>query len=152
MLVPSPEGLELLKKNLKSNLKYAVLLDKDKKEIKRYEFTSIYYDENSVLTALFEVEITDNLTTPMKYIRIENDDGVVICEGPTPEITFVTGVGGVQTVKFAVSGEAGEIVFKANDYITKVEFDELYIPTLEAMTARINELELTLIKNGVISG
>jgi len=152
MLIPTQNGLNLLKEDLKSNLKYAVLLDKNKKEIKRYEFSSIYYDNNKVLTALFEVPIEQNLTTPMKYLRVVNGDGVVISEGETPEITFVKGVGGVQTLKFAVSGEAGEIVFKANDYITKVEFEEMYLPTLVFLTARVNELEDKLIEKGVIHG
>ena len=152
MMLPTDEGLNLLKDNIKENLKYAVLLDESKKEIKRYEFFSIYYDENGVLTALFEVPIDENLTTTMKYLRIVNTDDVVISEGETPEITFVKGVGGVQTVKFAVSGEAGEIVFKANDYITKVEFDELYLPVVTALTTRITQLENILIKKGVING
>ena len=152
MMLPTDEGLNLLKDNIKENLKYAVLLDESKKEIKRYEFFSIYYDENGVLTALFEVPIEENLTTPMKYLKIINTDDVVISEGETPEITFVKGVGGVQTVKFAVSGEAGEIVFKANDYITKVEFDELYLSVVTALTTRITQLENILIKKGVIDG
>ena len=152
MLLPSQEGLELLKEDLKANLKYAVLLDGDKKEITRYEFNSIYYDGDKVLTALFEVPIEENITTPMKFLRVVNGDDVVISEGATPEITFVKGVGGTQTLKFPVSGEAGEIVFKANDYITSVEFNELYIPALEALTARVSELENILIKEGVIHG
>jgi len=58
----------------------------------------------------------------------------------------------VQTIKFAVSGEAGEIVFKANDYITKVEFDELYLPVVTALTTRVTQLENILIEKGVIDG
>ena len=152
MLFPTQNGLNLLKEDLKSNLKYAVLLDKNKKEIKRYEFYSIYYDNNKILTALFEVPLEENLTIPMKYLRVVNSDGVVISEGETPEITFVRGVGGVQTLKFAVSGEAGEIVFKANDYITKVEFEELYLAIVIALTNRVTELEKKLIDKGVIDG
>ena len=152
MMLPTQEGLELLKEDIKENLKYAVLLDGDKNEIKRYEFFSIYYDENKVLTALVEVPIEENLTTPMKYLRVVNSDEVVISEGETPEITFVKGIGGVQTLKFAVSGEAGEIVFKANDYITKIEFDELYLPIVTALTTRITQLENILIDKGVIDG
>jgi len=151
MLLPSEEGLELLKEDLKENLKYAVLLDEDKQEIKRYEFSSIYYDENTVLTALFEVPINENLTTPMKFLRVENTDGVVISEGETPEITFVVGVGGVQTLKFAVSGEAGEIVFKNSDYVTSVELEELYLGAIEALTAKVMQLEKKLIEEGVIN-
>jgi hypothetical protein len=152
MMLPTEDGLNLLKENIQENLKYAILLDSNKQEIKRYEFFSIYYDENGVLTALFEVPVDDNLTTPMKYLRVVNSDEVVISEGETPEITFVAGVGGVQTIKFAVSGEAGEIVFKANDYITKVEFDELYLPIVTALTTRITQLENILIEKGVIDG
>ena len=152
MLLPSQEGLELLKEDLKANLKYAVLLDGDKKEINRYEFTSIYYDNDKVLTALFEVPVEENLTIPTKFLRVVNGDDVVISEGETPEITFVKGVGGVQTLKFPVSGEAGEVVFKANDYITKVEYEELYLPIVTALTNRITELENKLIDKGVIDG
>jgi len=150
MMLPTDDGIELLKENIQENLKYAVLLDSNKQEIKRYEFFSIYYDENGVLTALFEVPVDENLTTPMKYLRVVNSDDVVISEGETPVITFVTGIGGVQTLKFAVSGEAGEIVFKANDYITKVEFDELYLPIVTALTNRVTQLENILIEKGVI--
>jgi len=152
MMLPTNEGLNLLKEDIKENLKYAVLLDENKQEIKRYEFFSIYYDENAVLTALFEVPVDENLTIPMKYLRVVNSDDVVISEGETPEITFVAGIGGVQTLKFAVSGKAGEIVFKANDYITKVEFDELYLPIVIALTSRVTQLENILIEKGVING
>lgn len=152
MMLPTSDGIELLKENIQENLKYAVLLDSNKQEIKRYEFFSIYYDENGVLTALFEVPVDENLIIPMKYLRVVNSEDVVISEGETPEITFVTGIGGVQTLKFAVSGEAGEIVFKANDYITKVEFDELYLPIVTALTNRVTQLENILIEKGVIDG
>ena len=152
MLLPTSDGIELIKEDIKSNLKYAVLLDENKQEIKRYEFYSIYYDADGVLTALFEIPVDENITTPMKYIRVVNSDDVIISEGETPEITFVTGLGGVQTLKFAVSGEAGEIVFKANDYITKTEFDELYLPIVTALTNRITVLENKLIDKGVIDG
>ncbi|GAB6045077.1 hypothetical protein JCM11957_06750 [Caminibacter profundus] len=152
MLLPTNDGIELIKEDIKSNLKYAVLLDENKQEIKRYEFYSIYYDADGVLTALFEIPVDENITTPMKYIRVVNSDDVIISEGETPEITFVTGLGGVQTLKFAVSGEAGEIVFKANDYITKTEFDELYLPIVTALTNRITVLENKLIDKGVIDG
>lgn len=152
MLIPTQGGLNLLKEDLRTNLKEAVLLDKDKNEIRRYEFYSIYYDNNGVLTALFEVSVDENITTPMKYLRVVNSNGDVISEGETPEITFVKGVGGVQTLKFAVSGEAGEVVFKANDYITNVEFNELYLPIVTALTNRITELENKLIDKGVIHG
>ena len=152
MLLPTQEGLALLKEDLRQNLKYAVLLDKDKNEIKQYEFASIYYDSDGVLTALFEVGVDENITTPMKYIRVLSADGTIISEGETPEITFVRGVGGVQTLKFAVSGEAGEVVFKANDYITAVEFEELYLPIVTALTTRVTQLENKLIEKGVIHG
>ena len=150
MLLPTSDGIELIKEDIKSNLKYAVLLDVNKQEIKRYEFYSIYYDADGVLTALFEIPVDENITTPMKYIRVVNNDNVIISEGETPEITFVKGLGGVQTLKFAVSGEAGEIVFKANDYITKTEFDELYLPIVTALTNRVTVLENKLIEKGVI--
>ena len=150
MMLPSKDGLKLLKENIKENLKYAVLLDEKKQEIKRYEFVSIFYDEDGVLTALFEVPIAENLTVPMKFLRIENKEKIVISEGETPEITFVKGVGGMQTLKFAVSGKAGEIVFKANDYLTKEEFEELYAPLITALTDRITTLENKLIEKGVI--
>ena len=152
MMLPTNDGLNLLKENIKENLKYAVLLDSEKQEIKRYEFFSIYYDKDGVLTALFEVPVDENLTISMKYLRVVNEKDAVISEGETPEITFVKGIGGVQTIKFAVSGEAGEIVFKANDYITKVEFDELYLPVVTALTTRVTQLENILIEKGVIDG
>lgn len=152
MLLPTQEGLALLKEDLKQSLKYAVLLDKEKNEIKRYEFASIYYDNEGVLTALFEIPVDENIATPMKYIRVLSADGTIISEGETPEITFVRGVGGVQTLKFAVSGEAGEVVFKANDYITAVEFEELYLPVVTSLTSRVTQLENKLIEKGVIHG
>lgn len=152
MLLPTQEGLALLKEDLKQSLKYAVLLDEAKNEIKRYEFASIYYDSDGVLTALFEIPVDENITTPMKYIRVLSTNGTVISEGETPEITFVRGVGGVQTLKFAVNGEAGEVVFKANDYITAVEFEELYLPVITSLTSRVTQLENKLIEKGVFHG
>ena len=150
MMIPTQEGLNEISNGIKESLKYAVLLDQNKDEIARYEFDSAYYDQNGVLTALFEIPISQNLTTPTKYLRIESSDGTIISEGETPQITFVTGVGGVQTVKFAVSGEAGEVVFKNHDYITNVEFEERYLPIVIAMTDRLTQLENKLIEKGVI--
>lgn len=152
MMVPTQDGLNLLKEDLKANLKEAVLLDENKDEIKRYEFYTIYYDNSGVLTALFEVGVGENLTTPMKYLRVVNGDGAVISEGETPEITFVTGVGGVQTLKFALSGEAGEVVFKEHDYISSAEFNDIYLHTLEALSARVNQLENILIRERILHG
>ena len=152
MLLPTQEGIELLQSDLQQNLKYASLLDADKNEIKRFEFQSIYYDRDGVLTALFEISVEENITTPMKYIRVLSEAEAIISEGETPEITFVKGVGGVQTLKFAVSGEAGEVVFKADDYITAVEFEELYLSTIEALTTKVLQLEHILIEQGVIDG
>ena len=150
MMIPTQEGLREISDDLKESLKYAILLSAEKDEIARYEFDSAYYDQNGVLTALFEIPISQNLTIPTKYLRIESSDGVIISEGETPEITFVTGVGGVQTIKFAVSGEAGEVVFKNHDYITNVEFEERYLPIVVAMTDRLTQLENKLIEKGVI--
>ena len=174
--IPTPQGLEILNTELKEKATHFVLVgaktyqDKELDEIIKNRVSttmedikthifysdkieSSFYDENGVLTFVMTIPVDKDLNDYMYGVGIVTSDlKELVAFTDTPKIVPIKGVGGTLSVKIAVRGEAGEIIFKKNDYITSVELDELYFPALEALTARVNELEKILIDKGVIDG
>ena len=172
--IPTPQGLEILNTELKEKATHFVLVGaktyQDKKldgiiknkvsttmeDIKTHIFysdkiESSFYDENGVLTFVMTIPVDKDLNDYMYGVGIVTSDlKELVAFTDTPKIVPIKGVGGTLSVKVAVRGEAGEIVFKKNEYITTKEFDGLYAPTLQSITARLNKLENYLIKEGVI--
>jgi len=146
ILMPTPDGLQKLKEHTKEGLQKAILLDRSKKKIAEFEIFTSYYDGNGVLTALFDIPNELDLTTPAEYLYVVAND-IVIATGklPTP-ITFIKGVGGIQTLKFPIKGEAGDVVFKNNHFITEVEFEERYLSGLINLYNYVKTLEKKLLE------
>ena len=150
--IPKKDGLELLENELYDKIKKFSLVDKNKETYYTDTVHSVYFDTNGVLTISALVPKDKHFTKWNKWIRVLADDETIIADIETPAIQFVNGVGGEQTIKLTVSGEAGEVVFKKDDYITAGEFAGLYLSTIEALTTKVFQLENLLIEQGVING
>ena len=150
--VPNEEGVEILKQELYDKIKKFALVD-DSGEIYFTDTVhAIYFDSDGVLTVSALIPKEEHFDRWNKSIQILSDDDKVIADIQTPAIQFVKGVGGEQTVKLTVSGKAGDVVFKKDDYVTAGEMSGLYMSTIEALTTKVLQLEHILIEQGVIDG
>jgi len=150
ILMPTQDGLNELKEYTKESLQKVEFLDANRKKFYEFEIFTSFYDGNGVLTALFDVPSELNLTTPTHFINVVANNKVIATGELPTQITFVKGVGGVQTLKFPISGKAGEIVFKNNHFITEEEFRERYLRLIVTIMDRVTTIEKNIIggKNG----
>lgn len=132
ILMPTQDGLKELKEHTKESLQKVEFLDANKKKFYEFDIFTSFYDGNGVLTALFDVPSELNLTIPTHFVNVVANNKVIAAGELPTHITFVKGVGGVQTIKFPISSKAGEVVFKNNNFITEVEFKEQLSPKLIA--------------------
>ena len=152
---------KILSSSLKDSLKEVALLNKDKKQVVKYTFKSLFFNKNGYLVGVYEIPKSNNIQEPIKYIQTLDEDGNVLTENElNTEVVFGEGIGGIQTIEFNISGSAGEIVYKENDYLTKDEWDELYgaeyakisdVNEVLATKANISEVEdkISDVKNEV---
>ncbi|ADZ93397.1 hypothetical protein [Marinomonas mediterranea] len=97
-----------------------------------------YYDTSGVLTFIVNLPSDEDFQMYLYEVRIVDASGSTIVSAKTPKIALSTGIGGMLTIKAAVSGEPGEIVFKATDYITGSELTDLWMnPVYANATATI---------------
>jgi len=123
--IPHKDGLKILKNELYERIKKFELLNDKKEPYYANNLHSIFFDSNGVLTCIAVIPVEEHFTQWNKWVRIRADTGEIICEIETPAIQFVRGVGGEQVIKIAVSGEAGEVIFKKDDYVTSAEIEGL---------------------------
>lgn len=131
--VPHTQGLQLLKDELFERIKKFALVDDSGKIYHVGTVHHVYFDENGVLTVSFIIPTDTHFTQWNKSVRILADTGEIITNIQTPQIQFVKGVGGTQRAKLAVSGKAGQIIFKAMDYMTEYEVEEVMLPPFLAV-------------------
>ena len=104
------------------------------------EIETSYYDDNGVLTFIIELPVAENFERYMYAIQVTDTDGAVVINAPTPKVALATGIGGTVTIKAAVTGDAGEVVFKASDYITQTEMNDLWLPPIyDAIGGRLTQ-------------
>jgi hypothetical protein len=123
--IPHKEGLEILKNELFERIRKFELLNDKKQPYYAGNLHSVFFDSNGVLTAIAVIPVEEHFTEWNKWVRVRADTGEIICEIETPAIQFVKGVGGEQVIKIAVSGEAGSVAFKRDDYVTSAEIEQL---------------------------
>jgi hypothetical protein len=148
--IPHKDGLDILKQKLYDKLEHGkfVLIDNLNKAYYTGDVHRIFFDSDGVLTFTFVIPKDKHLTKWNKKIRILTADNKIITEVVTPEIQFVEGVGGEQVLKLAVSGNAGDIIFKKDDYLTEYEaIDLLLVPHWE----QISSLQLSILKDEINS-
>jgi len=143
--IPHKEGLKILQNELYDSLTHGkfVLIDNHNHSYHTGEVHRIFFDASGVLTFTFVIPKSEHFTSWNKKIRILSNDGKIITEVETPQIQFVEGVGGEQVLKLAVSGEAGNIIFKKDDYLTEYEaMDLLLVPHWQ----QISSIQLSILK------
>jgi len=96
------------------------------------EIETSYYDDNGVLTFVIELPVAEDFNRYLYAVQITDTSDQVVISAPTPKIALATGVGGMLTLKTAVTGEAGEVIFKASDYITESEMTDTWLPPIHA--------------------
>ena len=140
--IPHEQGLSLLQNELYEKIASFELIDTDNNVYHADTIHSSYFDNGGILTIIVIIPKENHFTVWNKSVRIKSDDDRIIADVQTPAIQFVTGVGGEQEIKLTVSGEAGEIVFKADEYITDSELNNLYI----------NPINIKLNKKALLGG
>ena len=148
---PNEEGLQILRDELFERIQKFSLIDENDVAYFSDSVHSTYFDENGVLTVVVIVPKDEHFTNWNKAVRVLSDDDKIIADVATPAIQFVKGVGGEQIIKLTVSGEAGTIAFKADEYITPTEAQDIYlVPVIKNTTLNIS-MQNILIEKGIIT-
>ncbi len=138
--IPTQHGLDILNSEFKATAtKYKLVgaLTHDAASGDWYSFyhdtiETSYFDENGVLTFILNLPIETHFDEYLHQIQIldDNDQAVVICD--TPKVALAKGIGGMVTLKAAITGSAGEVVFKSSEFVTETELQELHLAPIVA--------------------
>lgn len=151
--LPTKEALQTLGEAFKEAIKKYALVDVDGNQFYTGNITRTYFDQNGVLTVLFEIPVEENITTPANSFALLDENNAVLVEVPLPtQIEFITGFGGEIPVKIPISGQPATVVFKADSYITETEAKEIFLLPLIKNTQHLLALEEKLIEKGIIKG
>ncbi|EKZ9001825.1 hypothetical protein RFA51_002945 [Vibrio fluvialis] len=136
--IPTQHGIDILNSELKNTvtkfrLVGALLHDAPIESLYSFHEGHIetsYYDENGVLTFILNLPIEQHFEEYLYQIHVldSNDQSVIECS--TPKIALPKGIGGMVTLKAAMSGEAGQVLFKHSEFVTGTELTELYLAPL----------------------
>lgn len=147
---PHKDGVDLLKQGLFEEIKKFALVDDNEEVYYTDAVHAVYFDTDGVLTISALIPKDKHFDKWNKWVRVLSIDDKIIAEIETPAIQFVKGVGGEQTIKLTVGGQAGEVVFKKDEYLTIGEMNGLYISTIEALITKVHQLETKLIEKGIL--
>lgn len=137
--IPTQHGISILKSNLKQTAKKFQLIgalthNAPTASLSVFHTDTIeasYYDDNGVLTFVFNLPIERHFNEYLYQIKIVDTAGQSIVDCQTPVIALAKGIGGMVTLKAAVSGQAGQVIFKHNQYVTETELLGLHFPNLK---------------------
>ncbi|EKO3376810.1 hypothetical protein ONZ70_001979 [Vibrio fluvialis] len=134
--IPTQHGIDILNSELSDTVtQYRLVgeLTHDALNESLYAFhedtiETSYYDENGVLTFIINLPIEQHFDEYLHRIDVldANDQTVIECE--TPKIALPKGIGGMVTLKAAITGEPGDVVFKHGEYMTETELVEVHLP------------------------
>lgn len=130
---------------LAKNINKFQLIDTDGNVYYEGDIENVYYDKDGVLTATFMIPYKTSFKNTNKYFRILNSNGEKITDIETYPIVFDYGFGGLQTVKFPIKSEPGEIVFKEADYIDYSEMEDIYLAAVVAMTNNFQSIQDVIV-------
>lgn len=138
--IPTPHGIDILNSELKNTVtKYqligALAHDAASDALHSFHTATIetsYYDENGVLTFILNLPIETHFDEYLHRIDVLDSQNQAVIECPTPKIALAKGIGGIVTLKAAISGQAGDVVFKHVEHVTEAELKELYLPPIWA--------------------
>ena len=134
--IPTEYGIDILNSELKDTVtKYqligALTLDANSEDLSSFYSSMIetsYYDENGVLTFVMNLPIETHFNEYLYKINVLDDANQVVIECDTPKIALAKGIGGIVTLKAAVTGESGEVIFKNGDFVTESELLDVHLP------------------------
>jgi len=152
--VATTYGLGILSSSLKNKARTYALIGADNHSKPErstgifYQETidSSYFDDYGVLTFIIDIPSNVDFNKYLYSIVILDDTEQVIVKAYTPQVALSMGIGGTITLKAAVTGEAGEIIFKAHDYITGTELTELWMNPIYANTSAITQNSTRQVK------
>ncbi|PMM19530.1 hypothetical protein [Vibrio lentus] len=149
--IPTQHGISILKSNLKQTAKKFQLIgalthNAPTVSLSVFHTDTIeasYYDDNGVLTFVFNLPIERHFNEYLYQIKIVDTAGQSIVDCQTPVIALAKGIGGMVTLKAAVSGQAGQVIFKHNQYVTETELLGLHFSKLkkELLALRCGEIK-----------
>lgn len=151
--VPTEHGIDILNSELKQTVtKYqligALTHDAESGDLSSFhtgQIESSYFDENGVLTFILNLPIDIHFDEYLHRINVLDDNNQIVIECSTPKIALAKGIGGMVTLKAAISGQAGDVIFKQGEYVTETEFNERYLAN---MVGLIGEFHLAGSKPG----
>lgn len=146
--IPTQHGIDILNSELKNTVtKYRLIgaLTHDAPSESLYSFyentiETSYYDDNGVLTFILNLPIEQHFDEYLHQIHVLDSSSQSVIECSTPKVALPKGIGGMVTLKAAISGEAGQVIFKHDEFVTETELKELFLPQKEnANNAASNE-------------
>lgn len=134
--IPTEHGIDILNSELKDTAtEYRLIgaLTHDASSGQLYSFhsdviESSYYDENGVLTFILNLPIETHFNEYLHKIHVVDNAGQVVIECNTPKIALAKGIGGIVTLKAAITGQPGDVVFKHGEFVTENELLEVHLP------------------------
>ena len=133
--IPTQHGIDILNSELKNTVtQYRLIgaLAHDAPSESLYSFyentiETSYYDDNGVLTFIVNLPIEKHLDSYLYRIDIIDNNQKSVIECVTPTFSLAKGIGGMVTLKAALSGQAGAIIFKHSEFVTETELVELHL-------------------------
>lgn len=145
--IPTPHGIDILNSELKNTVtKYQLIgaLTHDAASDDLYSFNTAtietsYYDENGVLTFILNLPIETHFDEYLHRIDVLDSQNQAVIECLTPKIALAKGIGGMVTLKAAISGQAGDVIFKHGEYVTETELLEVFLSQYVKFSDRTGE-------------
>ena len=134
--IPTQHGIDILNSELKNTVtKYRLIsaLTHNAPSESLYSFyentiETSYYDDNGVLTFILNLPIEQHFDEYLHQIHVLDSGNLSVIECSTPKVALPKGIGGMVTLKAAISGEAGQVIFKHSEFVTETELVELHLP------------------------
>ncbi|WP_208746691.1 MULTISPECIES: hypothetical protein [Vibrio] len=134
--IPTQHGIDILNSELKNTVtKYRLIgaLTHNAPSESLYSFyentiETSYYDENGVLTFILNLPIEQHFDEYLHQIHVLDSSNQSVIECSTPKVALPKGIGGMVKLKAAISGEAGQVIFKHSEFVTETELLELHLP------------------------
>ncbi|OEE30738.1 hypothetical protein A1QO_15510 [Vibrio genomosp. F10 str. ZF-129] len=143
--IPTQHGIDILNSELKNTVtKYRLIgaLTHDAPSESLYSFyentiETSYYDDNGVLTFILNLPIEQHFDEYLHQIHVLDSNNQSVIECSTPKVALPKGIGGMVTLKAAISGEAGQVIFKHSEFVTETELNELHLAPIKAALANM---------------
>ena len=132
---PTPHGISILNSELRTTVTQYRLIGSIEQDATSdlwqsfYENTieTSYYDDNGVLTFVLDLPVEQHFEEYLHQIHVLDSNNQPVIKCSTPKVALPKGIGGMVTIKAALSGQAGEIIFKHSEFVTETEFNEQYL-------------------------